>query len=57
MILIIINLEDSDTVSLILVVFLFIFCNLTALVVNFLELTLYDKVNFFKLNLNNSFLL
>lgn len=32
---------DSDIVSLILVVCLFIFCNFMALLVNFLELTLY----------------
>ncbi|CAJ0564592.1 unnamed protein product, partial [Mesorhabditis spiculigera] len=32
------NGEESDTVSLILVVFFFIFCNFTALLVNFLEL-------------------
>jgi hypothetical protein len=37
--------EDSDTISLILVVFLFIFCNFTALLVNFLELTLYEQVS------------
>ncbi|KAH7702259.1 Protein FRPR-14 [Aphelenchoides avenae] len=36
--------EDSDTISLILVVFLFIFCNFTALLVNFLELTLYEQL-------------
>uniref|UniRef100_A0A1I8ADM5 G_PROTEIN_RECEP_F1_2 domain-containing protein n=1 Tax=Steinernema glaseri TaxID=37863 RepID=A0A1I8ADM5_9BILA len=36
--------DDSDTVSLILVVCLFIFCNFTALLVNFLELTLYDQL-------------
>ncbi|CAJ0960273.1 unnamed protein product, partial [Mesorhabditis belari] len=34
------NGEESDTVSLILVVFFFIFCNFTALLVNFLELIL-----------------
>ncbi|KAI6193033.1 G-PROTEIN-RECEP-F1-2 domain-containing protein [Aphelenchoides besseyi] len=36
--------EDSDTVSLILVVCFFIFCNFTALLVNFLELTLYEQL-------------
>ncbi|KAI1728732.1 serpentine type 7TM GPCR chemoreceptor srw domain-containing protein [Ditylenchus destructor] len=36
--------EDSDTISLILVVFLFIFCNFTALLLNFLELTLYEQL-------------
>lgn len=36
--------EDSDTVSLILVVCFFIFCNFMALLVNFLELTLYEQV-------------
>jgi hypothetical protein len=37
--------EDSDTLSLILVVCFFIFCNFTALLVNFLELTLYEQVS------------
>uniref|UniRef100_A0A915D8H5 UMP-CMP kinase n=1 Tax=Ditylenchus dipsaci TaxID=166011 RepID=A0A915D8H5_9BILA len=36
--------EDSDTISLILVVFLFIFCNFNALLLNFLELTLYEQL-------------
>ncbi|KAI6220957.1 G-PROTEIN-RECEP-F1-2 domain-containing protein [Aphelenchoides fujianensis] len=36
--------EDSDTLSLILVVCFFIFCNFTALLVNFLELTLYEQL-------------
>jgi hypothetical protein len=35
------RISDSDIVSLILVVCLFIFCNFMALLVNFLELTLY----------------
>ena len=35
---------DSDVVSLILVVFLFIFCNFTALLVNFLELTFAEQL-------------
>ncbi|KAK6038919.1 hypothetical protein COOONC_23576 [Cooperia oncophora] len=33
-------LDDSDTISLILVVFFFIFCNFTALLVNFMEIIL-----------------
>ncbi|CAI4221410.1 unnamed protein product [Auanema sp. JU1783] len=33
---------DSDTISLILVVFFFIFCNFTALLVNFMEIILND---------------
>jgi phosphate starvation-inducible membrane PsiE len=37
--------EDSDTLSLILVVCFFIFCNFTALLVNFLELTLYEQAS------------
>ncbi len=37
--------DDSDTISLILVVFFFIFCNVTALLVNFLEMTLQDHVS------------
>ncbi|VDP60029.1 unnamed protein product [Heligmosomoides polygyrus] len=32
--------DDSDTISLILVVFFFIFCNFTALLVNFMEIIL-----------------
>lgn len=36
--------SDSDIVSLILVVFLFIFCNFTALLVNFLELTFAEQL-------------
>jgi hypothetical protein len=35
---------DSDIVSLILVVFLFIFCNFMALLVNFLELTFAEQL-------------
>uniref|UniRef100_A0A914HZS0 G-protein coupled receptors family 1 profile domain-containing protein n=1 Tax=Globodera rostochiensis TaxID=31243 RepID=A0A914HZS0_GLORO len=35
---------DSDIISLILVVFLFIFCNFTALLVNFLELTFSEQL-------------
>ncbi|CAD5214425.1 unnamed protein product [Bursaphelenchus xylophilus] len=37
--------EDSDTISLILVVCFFIGCNFTALLVNFLELTLYEQLS------------
>ncbi|CAK5059938.1 unnamed protein product [Meloidogyne enterolobii] len=35
---------DSDIISLVLVVCLFIFCNFTALLVNFLELTFADQL-------------
>uniref|UniRef100_A0AC34QKR1 G-protein coupled receptors family 1 profile domain-containing protein n=1 Tax=Panagrolaimus sp. JU765 TaxID=591449 RepID=A0AC34QKR1_9BILA len=38
------NEGESDTISLILVVFMFIFCNFTALLINFLELTLYEQL-------------
>lgn len=37
--------DDSDTLSLILVVCFFIVCNFTALLVNFLELTLYEQLS------------
>uniref|UniRef100_A0A2K6VJD2 G_PROTEIN_RECEP_F1_2 domain-containing protein n=1 Tax=Onchocerca volvulus TaxID=6282 RepID=A0A2K6VJD2_ONCVO len=36
--------EDSDTISLIVVVFMFIFCNSAALLVNFIEMFFADKV-------------
>ncbi|MFH4975520.1 hypothetical protein AB6A40_002229 [Gnathostoma spinigerum] len=36
--------EDSDTISLILVVFMFIFCNAVALGVNFIEMIFADQV-------------
>lgn len=36
--------EDSDTISLILVVFLFICCNSLSLLINFLELLLYEQL-------------
>ncbi|CAG9533730.1 unnamed protein product [Cercopithifilaria johnstoni] len=36
--------DDSDTVSLILVVFMFIFCNSAALLVNFIEMVFAEKV-------------
>ncbi|KAE9549585.1 hypothetical protein FO519_007206 [Halicephalobus sp. NKZ332] len=35
---------ESDTISLVLVVFMFIFCNFNALLINFLELTLYEQL-------------
>ncbi|KAJ1369521.1 7 transmembrane receptor (rhodopsin) [Parelaphostrongylus tenuis] len=36
--------DDSDTISLILVVFFFIFCNFTALLVNFMEIILNNPI-------------
>ncbi|VDN01915.1 unnamed protein product [Thelazia callipaeda] len=36
--------DDSDTISLILVVFMFIFCNSAALMVNFIEMVFAEKV-------------